>query len=273
LTVNFTQSRNLPPIPHEKRKPGAGSDKETKSESFSSFCTLHFAFCIHLHFFTHNRQNTSTKRIARASKVSESKSQPKKSREVTKTIMSLKRKILTGITSGFAVVALSSFAMAQDNRSTTTPQQDEQKSERKAWKRGGEGKREGFRRGGRGGGFGMRGLRELNLTDAQKEQIRGILESKRANREANQTQREELRQIVEAKRSGTITAEQEARLKTFREQRREAARQLHEQILAVLTPEQKAQLEQLKQERQKRREEFRQRRQQDRTTPQTSGDN
>ncbi|MDQ3800651.1 MAG: Spy/CpxP family protein refolding chaperone [Acidobacteriota bacterium] len=189
--------------------------------------------------------------------------------------MSLKRKILTGITSGLAVVALGSFAMAQDNRSNTTPQQqDEQKSERKAWKRGGEGKRGGgFRRGGHGGGFGMRGLRELNLTDAQKEQIRGILESKRANREANQTQREELRQIVEAKRSGTITAEQQERLRAFREQRREAARQLHEQILAVLTPEQKAQLEQLKQERQKRREEFRQKRQQDRTTPQTSGDN
>jgi protein CpxP len=185
--------------------------------------------------------------------------------------MSFKRKILTGITSGLAVVALSSFVMAQDNRTTTPQGDDNQKSERKSWKRGGEGKRDGFRRGGRGGhGFGMRGLRELNLTDAQREQIRTIMESKRANREDNQAQREELRQIVEAKRNGTITADQKERLKAFRAERREAARQLHEQILAILTPEQKTQLEQMKQERQKRREEFRQRRQQNRTTPDSS---
>ncbi|HYP49712.1 MAG TPA: Spy/CpxP family protein refolding chaperone [Pyrinomonadaceae bacterium] len=169
-------------------------------------------------------------------------------------------------------MALSSFAMAQDNSTTAPQREDNQKSERKAWKRGGEGKRDGFRRGGHRGGFGMRGLRELNLTDAQREQIRSIMESKRANREANQAQREELRQIVEAKRNGTITAEQESRLNAFRQQRREAARQLHEQILAVLTPEQKAQLEQMKQERQKRREEFRQRRQQNRTTTPDSSD-
>jgi protein CpxP len=183
--------------------------------------------------------------------------------------MSLKRKILTGVTSGLAVVALSSFVMAQDNR-TTTPQQDEQKSERKAWKRGGEGKRDGMRRGGRG--FRMHGLRQLNLTDAQKEQIRTIMESKRGNREANQTGREEIRQIIEAKRSGTITAEQQERLKAFREQRRENARQLHEQILAVLTPEQKTQLEQLKQERKQRHQEFRQNRR-NKTTTETPQDN
>jgi periplasmic protein CpxP/Spy len=179
--------------------------------------------------------------------------------------MSLKRKILTGITSGFAVVALSSFVMAQDNR-TTTPQ-DNQKSERRWEKRGGEGKHGGMHRGGRG--FGMEGLRQLNLTDAQKEQIRTIMESKRGNREANQTQHEEIRQIMEAKRGGTITAEQEARLKAFHEQRKAEMRQTHEQILAILTPEQKAQLEQLKQERKQRREEFRQKRQNKTTeTPQ-----
>jgi protein CpxP len=185
--------------------------------------------------------------------------------------MSLKRKILTGITSGFAVVAFSSFAMAQDN--STTPQPDNQKSERKSWKRGdGEGTRGGFRRGGHRGGFGMRGLRQLNLTDAQKEQIRTIMESNRGNREVNQTQREELRQIIEAKRSGTITAEQQERLRAFKEQRRAEARQTHQQILAVLTPEQRTQLEQLKQERKERRKEFRQNRR-DKTTDETSQDN
>jgi len=180
--------------------------------------------------------------------------------------MSLKRKILTGVTSGFAVVALSSFVMAQDNR-TTTPQDNTQKMERKEGRRG-FGKRDGMRRGG-GRGFGMHGLKELNLTDAQKEQIRTIMESKRNKGEANQTQREELRQIIEAKRSGTITAEQQARLKALHEQRRQEMRQTHEQILAILTPEQKTQLEQLKQERKERREEFRQKRQNKTTeTPQ-----
>lgn len=183
--------------------------------------------------------------------------------------MSLKRKILTGVTSGLAVVALSSFVMAQDNRSTM-PQDDTQKMERMERKEGrrGFGKRDGMRRGGRG----MHGLRQLNLTDAQKEQIRTIMESKRSNREANQTQREELRQIIEAKRSGTITAEQQERLKAFRQQRRENARQLHEQILAVLTPEQKEQLEQFKQERKQRRQEFRQNRR-EKTTIETPQDN
>jgi protein CpxP len=186
--------------------------------------------------------------------------------------MSLKRKILTGITSGFALVALSSFAMAQDNSTTTPQREDNQKSERRWGKRGGEGKRDGMRRGGHRGGFGMHGLRQLNLTDAQKEQIRTILESKRANREANQAQRDEIRQIFEAKRSGTMTADQQARLQAFRDQHREQARQLHEQILAILTPEQKAQLEQFKQERQKRREEFRQNRR-NKTTTETPQDN
>ncbi|HEX9961861.1 MAG TPA: Spy/CpxP family protein refolding chaperone [Pyrinomonadaceae bacterium] len=175
------------------------------------------------------------------------------------------------MTSGLAVVAISSFVMAQDNRSTT-PQDDTQKMERMERKEGrrGFGKRDGMRRGGRG--FGMHGLRQLNLTDAQKEQIRTIMESRRGNREANQTQREELRQIIEAKRSGTITAEQQERLRAFRDQRRENARQLHEQILAILTPEQKTQLEQIKQERKQRHQEFRQNRR-NKTTTETPQDN
>lgn len=184
--------------------------------------------------------------------------------------MSLKRKILTGITSGFAVVALSSIVLAQDNRTTTTPQDDTQKMERKEGRRG-FGKRDGMRRGG-GRGFGMHGLRQLSLTDAQKEQIRTIMESKRRPGEANQTQREEIRQIIEAKRGGTMTAEQEARLKAFKDERREARRQTHEQILAILTTEQKAQLEQIKQERKQRRQEFRQNRR-NKTTTETPQDN
>jgi periplasmic protein CpxP/Spy len=165
--------------------------------------------------------------------------------------MSLKKKILTGACSAFAVIALSSFAAAQET--PNTQQDNAQKTERKMGKFG----KRGF--GKRGGKMGMHGFGALNLTDAQKEQIRAIREAKRAD--FNQTERDEIRAIIEAKRGGTITAEQEARLKSFREQRRAEAKQMHEQILAILTPEQKAQLEQMKLERQKRREEFRQRRQ------------
>lgn len=165
--------------------------------------------------------------------------------------MSLKKKILTGVCSAFAVVALGTFTMAQET--PNTQQDNVQKSERKMGKFG----KRGF--GKRGGKMGMHGLRALNLTDAQKEQIRALRQAKRS--EFNQSQRDEMRSIMEAKRSGTITAEQEARLKAFKEERRAEAMKMHEQIMAILTPEQKVQLEQMKLERQKRREEFRQKRQ------------
>jgi P pilus assembly/Cpx signaling pathway, periplasmic inhibitor/zinc-resistance associated protein len=167
-------------------------------------------------------------------------------------IMSLKKKILTGFCSAFAVAALSSFAAAQETPNTV-PQEKSKKMERKAGKFG----KRGFGR--RGGNFGMHEMRGLNLTEEQKTQIRSIIEANRAS--SVQIDRNEMRQIMEAKRSGTITAEQEARLKSFHEQRRAEAERVREQIMAILTPEQKAQLEKRKQEREQRREQFRQRRQ------------
>jgi protein CpxP len=237
---------------------------------------LHFAFCAWrfalFTFLYTGRLKYFDQTLFPRIKSSGKQKPTKKFKRGNQKIMSLKRRILTGITSGFALVALGSFAMAQDNK-TVTPNQDNQKSERK-WEKRGDGQERGgrFGRGGRRGGFGLHGLRELNLTDAQKEQIRTIMESKRGNREAGQTQREELRQIVEARRNGTLTAEQEARLKAFRDQRRAEMRQTHEQILAILTPEQRTQLEQLKQERQNRRQEFRRNRR-NKTTNETPQDN
>ena len=103
----------------------------------------------------------------------------------------------------------------------------------------------------------MRGFEQLNLTDAQKEQIHSILE---ANKPDPKTF-EELRPLMEAKRNGTITAEQEATLKAHREQMKQKHDQVKQQLLGVLTTEQKAQLEKMKAEWKQKREERKQMRQ------------
>ena len=114
-----------------------------------------------------------------------------------------------------------------------------------------------FGRFGRRHGLGLRGLRGLNLTDAQKEQIRTIHQNAGA---ATQARREELRQLFRTRRQGgQLTAEQEARARQLRAELKEARERTHNDVLAVLTPEQRAQLEQFKQERKARREQMRER--------------
>lgn len=163
--------------------------------------------------------------------------------------MSLKNKIITTAALALAVGAFSTFASAQ----TTTPQgseNDVQKHEKRG--RFGKGMR-GDKRG--GGKFAMRGLRGVNLTDAQKEQVRTIME---ANKATNQAAHEEMRTLAQAKRGGTLTTEQQERFKSLRQQMKQNMDLTQAQILAILTPEQRAQIEQQKQEMQKRREERRQ---------------
>ncbi|HXG84722.1 MAG TPA: Spy/CpxP family protein refolding chaperone [Pyrinomonadaceae bacterium] len=166
--------------------------------------------------------------------------------------MSYKQKIGSLIAAGFAVVSFSAFASAQDN-STNQSNDSIQKQERRE-RRSGFGKRDGEKRGGkhRGGKMGMRELRELNLTDAQKQQMREIMES---NRAANQDGFQEMRQLAQAKRDGTLTADQQERLKTLKQQRRQDAEQNHQRVLAILTTEQRAQLEQLKERRREKMQE------------------
>lgn len=169
--------------------------------------------------------------------------------------MALKNKIISAITMVFAIVALSTFVSAQD----TTKESNDQKPKRE-WRKGdgfGKGMGRGFRRGGKRGGP-MAGLRGINLTDAQKEQIKGILE---ANKPAEGL-REEVRTLARAKKDGTITAEQQARLTTLKEEAKTKGRLVHEQIQAVLTVEQKQQIETRRQEMRQRMEERRQMRQQ-----------
>jgi Spy/CpxP family protein refolding chaperone len=92
---------------------------------------------------------------------------------------------------------------------------------------------------------GMRFFRELDLTDAQKQQARAIMERYEAT---NKPLREELRGLRQQKDQGTLTAEGEARAKTLRSQLFESSKNLRSELLAILTPDQRTKLEQLEKE-------------------------
>jgi periplasmic protein CpxP/Spy len=176
--------------------------------------------------------------------------------------MSSKNRFLSGITLAVAVGAFATFASAQET-TTTTPQEGVTKQETRER---GYGKHGGFDKGMHGGKHGsgmMRGLRGIELTDAQKEQIRAIREANRPD----DTNKEEIRTLMEAKRAGTLTADQQEKLRAFKQQRREKAEAVQAQVLAILTPEQLQQMEQKKQEMKQRWEQRRQMR--DQTAPQT----
>ena len=189
--------------------------------------------------------------------------------------MSLRNKFFSILTIAIATIAFSAISFGQDKTTTTTTTTDTTQTPEKGEGRGaghrkfdGAGKegREGF--GGREGGPGrMMGMfRGANLTDAQKTQIHSILEANRPDR----SNMEAMRTIIQAKRAGTITADQEAQLKAFREQSRAKGKAVHDQLLAVLTPEQKQAIEQKRQEMKQKREEFRKQRELRKATPATT---
>ena len=158
--------------------------------------------------------------------------------------MSLKNKLISVLTVAIAVFAFSTFTLAQDNKATT-PSPDKEKVEKHSR---GEGRGEG-RHEGRGEGYGdhqggmmMRMLHDLNLTEAQKTQVHSIFE---ANKPDKATM-EEFETLGKAKHDGTITAAQQERLTVLRTQAQENRKSVHQQIMAILTPEQKAQLEKKK---------------------------
>jgi protein CpxP len=106
-------------------------------------------------------------------------------------------------------------------------------------------------------GMGMRGMfRGIELTEAQKEQFRAIREANKPSPEL----REEMRTIMTAKRDGTITDAQKSRIESLRADRKAKAGSIKAQIDAILTPEQKEQIEKRKVEMKQRREEFRKQR-------------
>jgi Spy/CpxP family protein refolding chaperone len=189
--------------------------------------------------------------------------------------MSLRSKFFSSVASAAAIAAFATFSLAQDSK--PAPQMSgTEKAERQAGERGfGKRKFGGGEFAGRGG---MRHpgmfrmmrmvhmMRMLNLTDAQREQIHSIMLANRPDRAVM----EEARTLRIARHDGTITADQQARLEALRSQALERRRSVREQILAVLTSEQKAQLEQKKAEMKQRMEERRQKRQQTPATTDTT---
>lgn len=173
--------------------------------------------------------------------------------------MSLKQKFVSGLALAFAVGAFGTFAAAQDK--TTAPDdsmRNQEKSERHG-ERGGRGK------GMHGGGdrMMMHALEKLNLTDAQKSQVKTAFENHKTQ---NQPQMEEMRGLGMKKRDGIITADEETRFKELRTQMKASNEQLHNSILAILTAEQRTQLDQMKEEMRQKKMERRQNRE-NQTTP------
>jgi Spy/CpxP family protein refolding chaperone len=117
------------------------------------------------------------------------------------------------------------------------------------------------------GGFGGRFFEKLNLTDAQKEQMKQIAtryhESAKAQRQQNRGERDG--DGFDALKDGTfnesaVRAAAQARANARVEQEVMRARMMSE-MYAVLTPEQKAQLAAERQQREQKRQEWRSRRQ------------
>lgn len=166
--------------------------------------------------------------------------------------MSLKKNLpgIAGIILTFGMVA---FAQ-QPQTPTTTPdgtpknEQHERRArvrERLDGMRGHD--REGFGRRGRG-----RLMQELNLSEAQVQQIHAITQRRL---ESTKAQREELVRLREKRIAGTFSADDEARAKTLRQEIRAAMEGIRTETAGVLTAEQKARSEELQKERKARLEE------------------
>ncbi|HEV2912806.1 MAG TPA: Spy/CpxP family protein refolding chaperone [Pyrinomonadaceae bacterium] len=110
---------------------------------------------------------------------------------------------------------------------------------------------------GRGDRGFMRLLRELDLTEAQAEQARTIIENHKA---AIEPQRQELFRLREQREQGADQADLQPRAQALREQIHESAKNMRAQLLSILTPDQRAKLDQMETEFKARRAERRERR-------------
>lgn|ERR1700730_8801677 len=165
--------------------------------------------------------------------------------------MSLGKSLLgiSGIILAFGMVA---FGQQSQAPTTTTPDGTIQRDriERKERLRQ---RSEGMRRhdGARGPGLGY-AMDGLNLSDAQREQIRAITQRRL---ESTKAQREELFKLRDKRIAGTFSADDEARAKTLHQEIRAAMEGIRTETAGVLTAEQKARLEELQKERKARLEE------------------
>ncbi len=152
-----------------------------------------------------------------------------------------------------AVASLAAVAVAAPIAIAQTGAQDEQA------KPHGE-HRDGERRGRRGGGFGF-GFRGIELTDDQKSRLQQLHQSfgerTRTLHEQLRAKRQELRQAEQGTTFNEALAAQKLTEAATIEARLMGERfRLRQESLAVLTAEQRQQLEQRRQEREQRREQL-----------------
>jgi len=100
--------------------------------------------------------------------------------------------------------------------------------------------RRGMRHFGRGP---LGALRELNLSDDQKKEVRAIMER---NFESTKSSREELRTLGQKRFEGTLTPEEQARAKELHQQMAQSMQNAMTELTGILTAEQKARLEELR---------------------------
>ena len=96
-------------------------------------------------------------------------------------------------------------------------------------------------------------IRELNLTDAQRQQAQAI---RRENFERNRAVREELKQLLQKRQQGTLSETDQARARELRRQLHESRRSTRAQIAGLLTEEQKTKLQEMRKNRRENRERF-----------------
>ena len=104
----------------------------------------------------------------------------------------------------------------------------------------------------------------LGLTNEQREQQRSIV---RSHLVATKSQREQLFQLREKRLEGTFTPEDQERAKVLRQEIRNSMAGIRQEMLNVLTPEQRSQLDALRLERKQRRQEMMKRREELRKRP------
>jgi Spy/CpxP family protein refolding chaperone len=161
-----------------------------------------------------------------------------------------------------AIAAISSIALAGSIvfAQTTTPDQSNQQGTRTERRGGGKHRGHGFGGMRRGGGF----FRQLNLTEDQKTKMKQIRENFAAQnkplREQLRAKRQELRQASEGGTFNEALATQKlTEMASLQAKLMGERNKLHQEMLSVLTAEQKAQLEQSKAQFKTRRGERRNR--------------
>jgi protein CpxP len=168
-------------------------------------------------------------------------------------------KIISGLVLAGTLILAGVVGFAQQQQQPTQGQNGRERNERQ-WDRGGD-----KGRGGPEGGFEGRFFEKLNLTDAQKEQMKQIAARYHQNANANRQQgRGERGGDFDAFNGGTfneaaVRAAAQARANERVEMEVARAHMMFE-MYNVLTPEQKAQLAAERQQREQKRQEWRSRR-------------